>query len=99
MDLLLTEIFFKEQTRNVKNTKNDEKSMNVKKNVCSFCLRVRVAGSSPTVGVVLNLLSCGRYTFCFLCVGGRWFESCEEARFFSQRLGHITGSELEQNAI
>ena len=36
MDLLLVKIFFEEQTRNVKNTKNDEKSMNLLKKLCVF---------------------------------------------------------------
>ena len=47
MDLLLIQIFFKEQTRNATNTKKCRKSMNAIKNVFFVC--VEVAGSSPTL--------------------------------------------------
>ena len=81
MDSLLIKIFFKEQTRNVKNTKNDEKSMNVIKNVCLFCLRVRIAGSSLTLGVVYNLLSCGCCRYLFLCRRA-WVRILQGGEFF-----------------
>ena len=76
MDLLFTKIFFEEQSRNMKKTKNDGKT----KNFIKICFLLCVEDCSfepPSWRRVYFIIMLERY-ICFCITSGRGFESCKE---------------------